>query len=120
MRKVCSYAGTTMSVNIIIYTSLQVYREDVNSFSFRRRLHSCQMSVCWIGEEGKKIMPLNYQLTLIGATDKYNFLIMTSDFLPLDIGTVIPVKLIFVHDGIIIIIISFVFVYSYHVAIIII
>ena len=97
MCKMCSYAGTTVCVNIVIYTSLQVCKEDINSFSFRRRLHSCQMSVCWIGEEGKKIIPLDYQITLRGATDKYNFLTLTSD-IPLGIDTVIPVKLIFMHD----------------------
>ena len=80
-------ACTTMSVNII---SLQVCKEDINSFSFRRRLHSCQMSVCWSGEEGKKIIPLNYKISMKGAKDRYNFLTLTSDCLPLGIGTVIP------------------------------
>ena len=79
-----------MSVNIIFYISLQVCKEDINSFSFRRRLHSCQMSVCWSGEEGKKIIPLNYKISMKGAKDRYNFLTLTSDSLPLGIGTMIP------------------------------
>ena len=81
---------TTMSVNIIFYISLQVCKEDINSFSSRRRLHSCQMRVCWIGEEGKKIIPLNYKISMKGAKDRYNFLTITSHSLPLGIGTVIP------------------------------
>ena len=81
-------ACTTMSVNIFFYISLQVHKEDINSFSFRRRLpvHSCQMSVCWIGEEGKKMIPLNYKITLKGAKDRYNFLTLTLDYLQLGIG----------------------------------
>ena len=76
-------------LHIIFYISLQVRKEDIDRFSFRRRLpvHSCQMSVSWSGEERKKIIPLNYKITLKGAKDKYNFLTLTSDCLPL--GTVI-------------------------------
>ena len=99
-------ACTTMCVNIIFYISLQVCKEDIDRFLFRRRVpvHSCQMSVCWIGEERKKIIPLDYKITLKGAKDRYNFLTLTSDCLPLGIGTVIytqPVMLIIMHDVVI-------------------
>ena len=92
----CSYSCTTVSVNIVIYKPLQVCKEDINSFSSRRRLFPCQMSVRWIGVEGRNTTPLIYKILMKGATDKHNFLTITSD-LPLGIGTVIPVKLIFMH-----------------------
>ena len=57
---------------------VQVRREDVDNYTPHRVLVPCQVRVRWVGDRDDPVKPLSHEIKLVGATNVFDFLTVTS------------------------------------------
>jgi hypothetical protein len=57
---------------------LLVRREDVDNYTPRRVLVPCQVRVRWVGDRDDPVKPLSHEIKLVGATNVFDFLTVTT------------------------------------------